>query len=86
MLGTNSPPTHASAGHQSTVSTSTGCNQWLSLAELGLKVAPYGRNHSLVACTSICGCATRCFKPRKESPLEPCVHLYHNEHTNTTKE
>jgi hypothetical protein len=33
----------------------TGCNQWLSLAKIPLKVPPAGRNRSLVACTSRCG-------------------------------
>ena len=50
-------PTHTGAGHQWTVSISTGCNMWLSLAEPTLKVTPIGRNRSLVACTSMCGCA-----------------------------
>ena len=36
----NSPSTHTGAIHLWTVSTSTSCNQWLSLAEPGLKVAP----------------------------------------------
>ena len=36
----NSPSTHAGAVHLWTVSTSTSCNQWLSLVEPGLKVAP----------------------------------------------
>ena len=35
----NSPLTLIGAGHQRTVSTSTGCNQWLSLAKTLLKVA-----------------------------------------------
>ena len=54
---TNSPPTLTSAGHQWTVSTSTGCNQWSSLARPTLKVAPAGRNCSLVARTNKCGWA-----------------------------
>ena len=41
--------------HQRTVSTSKGCNQWLSLAKTLLKVALAGGNRSLVACTSKCG-------------------------------
>ena len=36
-------------GHQRTVSTSKGCNQWLSLAKTLLKVAIAGGNCSLVA-------------------------------------
>ena len=36
-------------------STSTGCNRWLSLAEIVLEVPPGGRNCSLVASTSRCG-------------------------------
>jgi hypothetical protein len=42
-------PTPVGAGHQGTESTSTGCNQWLSLANIALKVPPAGRNRSLVA-------------------------------------
>jgi len=48
------------AWHQSTVSTSIGCIQWLSLAKPALKVVPVlkvahaGRNWSLVDCTSKC--------------------------------
>jgi hypothetical protein len=38
-----------------TESTSTGCNQWLSLAEMALKVPHAGRNYSLMANTSRCG-------------------------------
>ena len=53
----NSPPTLTSAGHQRTVSTSSGCNQWLSLAKPLLKVALAGRNRSLVTQTSKCGWA-----------------------------
>ena len=52
-----SPPTHTGAGHQWMVSTNTDCNQWLSVAEPGLKVARAGRNRSLVTCTSMYGCA-----------------------------
>ena len=52
---TKRPPTLTGAGHQWTVSTNTGCTQWLSLAKPALKVAPTGRNRSLVACTSKCG-------------------------------
>ena len=56
---TNSPPTHTGAGHQQTLSTwsNIGCNQWFSLAKPTLKVAPAGRNRSLVARTNMCGCA-----------------------------
>ena len=52
-----SPLTHTGAGHQWTVSTNISCNQWLSLAEPGLKAAHAGRNRSLVTWTSMCGCA-----------------------------
>ena len=54
---TYSPPTLTGVGHQRTVSTSIGCNQWLSLAKTILKVALVGRNRSLVARTSKCGWA-----------------------------
>jgi hypothetical protein len=56
---TNSPPTHIGVGHQWTVSTSTGYNQWLSLAKPTLKVPPVGRKRSVVAHTAKCGWATR---------------------------
>ena len=36
-------------------STNTGCNQWLSLAKITLKVPHAGRNRSLVVRTSRCG-------------------------------
>jgi hypothetical protein len=36
-------------------SISIGCNQWLSLAKIALKVPHVGRNCSLVANTSRCG-------------------------------
>ena len=52
-----SPPTLTSVGHQWTVSTNTSCNQWFSLTKSILKVAHVGRNRSLVANTSKCGCA-----------------------------
>ena len=39
------------------MSTSIGCNQWLSLAKPALKVTPASRNRSLVARTSMCGWA-----------------------------
>jgi hypothetical protein len=51
----NTLPTPAHVGHQRTESTSSGCNQWRSLAELALKVPHAGRNRSLVADTSRCG-------------------------------
>ena len=57
LSSTYSPPTLTGAGHQRTVSTSTRCNQWLSLAITLLKVALAGRNRSLVACSSKCGWA-----------------------------
>ena len=47
--------TPAGAAHQWTESTNTGCNQWLSLAKITLKVPLAGRNRSLVASTSRCG-------------------------------
>ena len=52
---TYSPPTLTGAGHQRTVSTNTGCNQWLPLTKTLLKVALACRNHLLEACTSKCG-------------------------------
>ena len=52
---TYSPPTQTGVGHQWTESTSFGCNQWLSLAKLALKVPLAGRSRSLVARTSKCG-------------------------------
>jgi hypothetical protein len=51
----NTLPTPAGAGHQQTESTTTGCNRWLSLAEIALKVPLASRNRSLVANTSRCG-------------------------------
>jgi hypothetical protein len=48
-------PTHVGVGHQRIESTSIGCNQWLSLAKIALKVPLAGRNCSLVANTSRCG-------------------------------
>ena len=62
---TYSPPAHIGAGHQQTVSTSTSCNWWLSLAEPNLKVAQAGRNRSLVARTSMCGCAIILFNEQR---------------------
>ena len=56
---TNSPPTLTGVGHQRTVSTDIGCNQWLSLAKSPLKVGLAGRNRSLVARTSKWGFAIR---------------------------
>jgi hypothetical protein len=55
----NSPPTLTGVGHQWTVSTSIGCNQWLSPAKPTLKVPHVGRNRSLVVRTSKCGWAIR---------------------------
>jgi hypothetical protein len=55
LLDTNTLPTLASVGHQKTESTSTGCNQWLSLAKITLKVSLDGRNRLLVVNTSKCG-------------------------------
>jgi len=55
MLITNTLPTPAKVGHQRTESTNIGCNQWLSLAKIALKVPLAGRNHSLMANTSMCG-------------------------------
>ena len=46
------PPSFAGVDRQWTVSTGTGCNQWLSLAKPTLKVLPARRNRSLVARTS----------------------------------
>ena len=66
-----SPPTHTGAHHPRTVSTNTGCNKWLSLAEPSLKVALADRNQSLVACTNMCVCAINfvaCDRPNN-SPL-----------------
>jgi hypothetical protein len=56
-LLTYSPPTLTGVGHQWTVSTNTGCNQWLSLAKPTLKMPLADRNHSLVARTNKCGWA-----------------------------
>ena len=42
-------------GHQRTVSTNKGSNQWLSLANTLLKVALAGGNRSLVIRTNKCG-------------------------------
>ena len=41
-------------GHQRTMSTSNGCNQWVPLAKTLLKVALAGGNRSLVARTVNC--------------------------------
>jgi hypothetical protein len=46
---------HDGVGHQWTESTSTGYNQWLSLAKIALKLPPVGRNRSLVANTIMWG-------------------------------
>ena len=45
----------ARVDHQWTESTTNGCNQWLSLAKLALKMPPTNRNCSPVARTSRCG-------------------------------
>ena len=50
-----SPHLLVHAGHLWTESTNTGCNQWLSLAKIALKVPHAGRNRSLVANTNRCG-------------------------------
>jgi hypothetical protein len=52
---TNTLPTLDGVGHQRTESTNIGCNQWLSLAKIALKVSLADRNRSLVASTSRCG-------------------------------
>ena len=57
LIPSNSPPTRTCADHQWTVSINTSCNQWLSLAKPTLKMAPAGRNCSLMTCTSKCGWA-----------------------------
>jgi hypothetical protein len=54
LEASKSPPTLTDARHQWTFSSSIGCNQWLSLAKLALKVAPTGRNCSPMTCTSKC--------------------------------
>jgi len=48
-------PTPAGASHRRMESTSTSCNQWLSLTKIARKVPPAGRNGSLVASTNECG-------------------------------
>jgi hypothetical protein len=48
ISSTYSPSTFTGVGYQWTVSTSTSCNQWLSLAKPTLKVPPPGRVRSLV--------------------------------------
>jgi hypothetical protein len=48
-------PTLVGVGHQRMESTSTACNQWLSLAKTTLKVPLAGTNRSLVAITNRCG-------------------------------
>ena len=48
----NTPPTLTGVGHQWTVSTNTGCNQWFSLTKSNLKVTFAGRNRSMMANTS----------------------------------
>ena len=57
----NSPPTLTGVGHQWMESTNIGCNQWLSLAKIALKVPHAGRNRSLVARTNKFGeCISDC--------------------------
>ena len=51
-------------GHHRTVSTNKGCNQWLLLTKILLKVALAGGNHLLVARTSKCGRAIKCTKTK----------------------
>jgi len=48
----NTLPTLVGVGHQRMESTNIGCNQWLSLAKIALKMPLAGRNRSLVASTS----------------------------------
>jgi hypothetical protein len=48
-------PTLDGVGHQWTEGTSTGCNQWLTLAKIALKMPHAGRSCSLVVNTSRCG-------------------------------
>jgi hypothetical protein len=50
--GINTLPTPVGVGHRRTESTNTGCNQWLSLAKIALKVPLASRNRSLVASTA----------------------------------
>ena len=64
-------PTPAGAGHQWIESTSTGCNQWLSLAKIALKVPRTGRNRSLVARTSECG---KCIRATSNTWLKAHDH------------
>ena len=52
---TYSPPTLTGVSHQWTESTNIGCNQWLPLAKIALKVPHADRNRSLVARTSMHG-------------------------------
>ena len=53
------------SGHQRTVSTSKGCNQWLSLAKTLLNATLAGGNRSLVACTRKCGWTISCKRVAK---------------------
>jgi hypothetical protein len=55
ILSTYTLPTPAGVGHHRTESTNIGCNQWLSLAKIALKMPLADRNRSLVASTSRCG-------------------------------
>jgi hypothetical protein len=75
-LGTqlsHSPSTLSGVGHQWTESTSSGCNQWLSLAKIALKVPPTGKNRSMVACTSRCGECITCEGRQPHSALVSCL-------------
>ena len=67
-------PTPIGAAHQWTESTSTGCDQWLSLAEIVLKVPPAGTNRSLVANTNRCGEGIS-FLPNRETMLQLGIEL-----------
>ena len=57
------------------VSTSTSCNQWLSLAKPVLKVAPAGGNRTLVANISKCGWANGLLALTPRTSL--CTFFYH---------
>jgi hypothetical protein len=48
-------PKPVGVGLQRTESTNIGCNQWLSLAKIVLKVPLASRNRSLVSNTNMCG-------------------------------
>ena len=64
--------------HQRTVSTSKGCNQWLSLAKTLLKVALAGGDRSLVARTSKCGWAISQSWATKLDSGRQCVEMNDN--------